>query len=93
MTALFMQTVILNPKELLLHRTDAGTYRVLVDGNVSPYLVGFQDARKAVQKALKTYPRTPVTIPRHLSDFFDKSVQLAVDPNDTSEEHMDIILL
>lgn len=93
MTAMYMQTYILNPKELLLHRTDAGTYRVLVDGNVSPYLVGFQDARKAVSKALKMYSRVPVTIPRHLSDFFDKPVQLGVSPDDTSEEHLDIILL
>jgi hypothetical protein len=57
--------------ELKLHRTVSGSFRILVNGEVKPDLVGFANVQCALQKAQEKYPGIEVDldhdIPAHLA--------------------------
>lgn len=88
-----MYQLNVKPKDMTLHKTASDTYRILVDGEVNPHLVGFHNPCEAVAKAIKLYPKCPVTIPRHLSDFFSEAVQLMGKPKDVEGKEVDIVVL
>lgn len=49
-----------------LYQTEAKTFRVLVDGQVNPRLVGFQTGDAAIERCAEIYPGAKVEVPSEL---------------------------